>query len=155
MAWERDPLKALRSKISICEDTSCWNWTGMTFIRGGYGVFTHRPSGRFVTRAHRASWELHRGAIPLGADVLHKCDNRICVNPDHLFLGTQAENMKDKVRKGRQNKGESHGRRKLTETQVIAIRSATGKAKEIAAAHGISEGTVYDIKRRKSWSHLP
>jgi hypothetical protein len=81
----------------------CWHWKA-SLARGGYGSF--RFHGR-AQQAHRVAWQLTHGAIPPGFDVLHRCDTPGCVNPGHLFLGTHADNMADKVAKGRQAKGES------------------------------------------------
>lgn len=100
----------------------CWEWTGSLFPNG-YGQFRNK-------KAHRISYELTIGSIPKGRFVLHKCDNKSCVNPNHLFLGTMADNMTDKIEKGRQgdsgtktpSHGESNGRAKLTEKQVVLAR---------------------------------
>lgn len=104
---------ASRSKKEAFEDniipepnSGCWLWLGTYFaLRGGYGAFTHRPSGTFRQRAHRAAWQIFRGDITPDQHVLHRCDNPACVNPDHLFLGNQAVNMEDMAFKGRQAKG--------------------------------------------------
>jgi hypothetical protein len=80
---------------------------GPTIIRGGYGCFTARPFGLIMARAHRVAWLLYRGD-PGKKHILHHCDNVLCVNPDHLFLGDQATNMRDKALKGRQLHGENH-----------------------------------------------
>jgi hypothetical protein len=94
----------------VDKSDTCWNWTASTKPFG---------YGRFVTRnhykqkeelAHRVSWELHYGPIPQGMFVCHKCDNPPCVNPEHLFLGTGDDNMKDRNSKQRQAKGERHGK---------------------------------------------
>jgi hypothetical protein len=87
--------------------------------------------------------------------VLHKCDNRLCVNPEHLFLGTNAVNMADKCAKGRQTKGEQHGPAKLTEAAVLAIRSDPRLLRVIAAEYNVQRQTVGKIKNRKLWAHLP
>lgn len=110
MAWEKDPMKAFMKNVSPEPNSGCWLWMGGVLIRGGYGHFTHRPSGRQTLKAHRESWKFFRNPnITEDEHVLHKCDNPLCVNPDHLFIGDQATNMEDKSFKGRQNLGKNHG----------------------------------------------
>lgn len=106
-----DWAKPFEERISPEPNTGCWLWTGNALSkRGGYGVFTNRPSGIVMKRAHRLSWELYKNVTLTGDQhVLHKCDNPLCVNPDHLFIGDQATNMEDKSFKGRQNLGKNHG----------------------------------------------
>lgn len=94
---------ALDVHIVLIPEISCWVWSGASCV--GYGVI-HK--GRKMVKAHRAMYERCKGAIPDGMLVCHKCDNRWCVNPDHLFLGTPLDNMQDKVNKNRQSKGPSH-----------------------------------------------
>lgn len=133
----------------------CWLWTGPVFaLRGGYGSFTMRSAGVVQSRAHRVSFELHKRKLRPGEHVLHKCDNPLCVNPKHLIAGDQLSNMIDKVAKGRQNRGESHGRGRLTEAQALAIRDDTRPQVEIAAEYGVSVPTVSDIQCGRSWKHL-
>ena len=111
------------------------------------------------------------GEIPNTFCVCHTCDNRKCVNPKHLFLGTRADNMQDMLRKGCGNKacgdnqglrrhpervprGERNGHAKLTDAQVMEIRTAKKTAQEFAAAFNVSRATIYDIRRYKTWAHL-
>ena len=89
------------AKVSAPSRHDCWTWTGGRG-RGGYGNIQRRVgSRRWAVRAHRLSWELHFGPVPAGLWVLHRCDNPPCVNPDHLWLGTRLDNMRDAGRKGR------------------------------------------------------
>ena len=106
--------------------------------------------------AHRAAWERANGNIPKGICVLHKCDNPACVNVDHLFLGTHADNMADMVKKGRspRSNGEKDGNSKLTEDQVRAIRTDNRLHRKIAAEYGVTRANISYIKRRNTWRHL-
>jgi hypothetical protein len=109
--------------------------------------------------AHRVAWELERGPIPEGLLVCHRCDNPSCVNPSHLFLGTQGDNMRDKVAKGRHDtRGERNARARLTEGQVWEIKSilAAGQLshREIGALFGVARGAVGDIHCGRKWKHL-
>lgn len=104
--------------------------------------------------AHRVSFELHRGKIPEGMCVCHKCDVRCCVNPDHLFLGTHQENMADMVKKGRVRLGNHDCHAKLTVSQVIQMRNAYAKgvsAKELQARYEMSPAQIHKILNGKSW----
>lgn len=139
----------------VDKTADCWLWTGPIFRhRGCYGCFTMRRAGYVQARAHRVSWELHQGPLRPEQHVLHSCDNPLCVNPNHLFLGDQSSNMKDKVAKNRQNRGHTHGRRKLTESQAIAIRDDKRPQSVIAKEYGISVATVSNIQCGYSWKHL-
>lgn len=110
MAWEKNIKIAFQKNVSPEPNSGCWLWCGDIFRkRGGYGVFTHRPSKTIMQRAHRISWKLFVDPdIREDQHVLHKCDNPLCVNPDHLFIGDQKTNMEDKSYKGRQQFGEQH-----------------------------------------------
>ncbi len=135
----------------------CWEWQG-ALARSGYGVL--KVGGRTVT-THRFSWESHRGPIPEGMFVCHTCDNRKCVNPDHLFLGTCADNQADMARKGRARNnpsfGEAHHGAVLTEADIKEIRrlrAAGMSQREIGARFGMKQGHISDILRGKVWSHV-
>ena len=140
-------------RIAINPDSHCWEWTGAKHYKG-YGFISE---GGRNTLAHRLSFKLHRGPIPHGMLVCHSCDNRCCVNPDHLFIGTNADNMADMVAKGRQQKvkGSDHGRARLTENDVIAVRESVGiRRRDLAKKLGVSRSTIDDIFLRRSWKHL-
>ena len=143
------PIDRILANIKISQ-SSCWEWTAARF-QAGYGALRH--NGRTVY-AHRLSYELHKGPIPAGLNVCHECDNRACVNPKHLFLGTDADNVADKVAKGRQQRGETSPMSKLTTEDVLAIRAATSPQWEIAKAFGISQQQVSSIKTRRRWRHV-
>lgn len=136
----------------------CWEWTG-GLDTNGYGQFY--ASGRPVG-THRVAFLLARGPIPADLWVLHHCDNRKCVNPDHLFLGTHADNMADMTAKGRRAplrpyKGEANGRAKLTADSVRAIRCRLGEGRQqraIAREFGISDTVVWQIAHGLKWQHI-
>jgi len=130
----------------------CWLWTA-TKDEKGYGFFY---SGKRQERAHRVAYQLYVGEIPEGLQVLHRCDVPSCVNPDHHFLGTNADNIADREVKGRgvRLKGESHGCSKLTEDAIKRIRADTRRQRDIAADYGVSQHTIWQVKHRKIWSHV-
>ena len=132
----------------------CWLWTASKFPLG-YGAFRGSPSGNNIL-AHRYSWATNFGPIPEGLCVCHHCDVKACVRPDHLFLGTQADNVADKVAKGRQarQKGSQHGMAKLNEDQVLAIRRDGRLQRVIAADYGVSIMSISFIKSGKRWGHV-
>lgn len=140
--------------------TGCWEWTAKR--KDGYGLIRSGGKGSPMLLAHRASWLLHRGEIPRGVVVMHKCDNRGCANPDHLALGTQKDNMQDMIGKGRAGMrgkhgnhafGERQGSAKLTSEKARAIFLATGLYHEIGAMYGTTKHTVFRIKNRSQWRH--
>lgn len=133
---------------------SCWRWIG-TIRKDGYGVFA---IGTHPRAAHRVSWKLFRGALCPEEDVLHTCDNRWCVHPDHLFLGDQALNMADKTSKGRQSHGEGHGRAKLTDKIVIAARTEYQLGGitpvELARRYDVDPAGMRRALSGRTWKHI-
>lgn len=136
--------------------SECWEWQG-TIDQDGYGKLKH--ARRTMYLAHRVSWELHNNqVIPQGLFVCHTCDNRKCVNPAHLWLGTPADNATDKTIKDRQAKGETNGRALLTEEDVVEIRSMHSRRvrlDDIARRFCVSNPTIQKIVYRKNWKHIP
>jgi hypothetical protein len=147
----------------------CWLWTAGRF-GSGYAAFYVDGKTR---RASRYSWELHYGLIPEGLYVLHRCDNRSCVNPDHLFLGDADDNAKDMLSKGRSGtgdkhgsktkpwtilRGDNHGRAVVDSSTVLLMRQMfdTGKYKivDLARHFGTSPGLTRQIVRRLIWRHI-
>lgn len=143
------------SHVNRAEAEACWSYCGYVSDRG-YGVFGYTSGGRSVrVRAHRLAWELSRGEIPDGLSVLHRCDNPRCVNPSHLFLGSQKDNMHDAVRKGRKR---AWGLQKLNAEQVHEIRRRCRRGerqRDVGRAFGVARNTVSQIVNRKTWAHLP
>lgn len=149
-------FKRLYNKIK--KTPACWLWTGVKNNKG-YGLFFFDKK---LKLAHRVLWEITNGNIPEGVHVLHRCDNPACVNPSHLFLGSQKDNMVDMTEKGRNKNaiflGEQNGRAKLTSQEVLSIREKhldkTTTAKETAKKYGVNPSTIQDILSRKSWKHI-
>ena len=146
--------KRFDEKHQIDPETGCWVWTAGR-NRDGYGKIWHGES----VGAHRVSWILHRGEITDGLFVLHKCDNPVCVNPDHLFLGTQQENIADMNDKGRHAEalGSDHHKAKICEGDVYFMRGLVGKMSnpEIGEIFGVSRHIAYAVCAGKSWKTVP
>lgn len=141
---------------NLAKSDGCWLWTG-PLSAYGYGMIRTGGRGAYVY-AHRLAWELHHGPIPAGLFVLHRCDVRDCVNPDHLFLGKHEDNQRDKFAKGRGHKGEKSPQAKITEPQAVEIIEALARGESprtIAPRFGVSRGSVYAILRGENWKHLP
>jgi len=148
------------SKVEMDPNGGCWLWSGCHHYKG-YGLFNFAGvrKMRGEDRAHRSSWIIHNGPIPEGKWVLHKCDVRACVNPDHLFLGDNDSNVADRVAKGRswRAQGVKHHNATLTDEQVRDIRSRLGPwgaGIALAREYGVSKGIISAIKRGRSWAHV-
>jgi hypothetical protein len=141
--------KALKDRFYTFVETGdgCWEWLGSK--SQGYGQIS--TPGRRPRRAHRVAYEFSCGPIPDGSCVLHKCDNRGCVRPDHLFLGTKADNSRDMALKGRA------GKRKFSPENAYAVlwRGGSGETyTDLAAEYGMSRPNVRDIVSRRTWVSL-
>jgi hypothetical protein len=154
---------------NIQKTPTCWNWIG-DIRTNGYGRLN--VHGRSIS-VHRFSWKLHFGEIPAGLFVCHHCDRKICVRPDHLFLGTPSDNIRDAKRKGRMASGDrngmklhpertargiNHGQAKLTEDEVRQIRFLYTpriiSQPFLAKLFNVNQGAIWAILKRKSWKHL-
>ena len=155
----------------------CWEWP-LSIAASGYGQMNVATNPKpLVKTAHRLSYEMFIGEIPDGLFVMHKCDNRKCFNPEHLSLGTPADNIADMMRKGRYNlsgkrrwlageahplvknpalaaRGEANSLSKLTESQAIEILRSKDKQIDIARSFGICRNSVSNIKKGITWAHL-
>lgn len=144
-----------RFAVNVSKGDTCWLWKGGK-DKDGYGLFNGRIDGVLHSRAHRYSYARYHGPIPSLLNVCHTCDVRACVNPAHLFLGTMAENMDDKMAKGRHRTpaGERHYRAILSEEDAKAILSDPRTHSRIAADYKVSRTTISSLKARHSWHHL-
>jgi hypothetical protein len=147
----------------------CWEWQG-SLATNGYGQFFRNDGSR---QAHRISWEYENGEIPEDLHVCHKCDNRKCVRPSHLFLGTRSDNMKDMVKKFRHNTapgcaamrkvrkihtGQNNHQCRLTDEQAMIAKCCPkkrGLSSRLAKLFGVSLTVICDIRAGKRWTHLP
>jgi len=131
-------------------DSGCWEWTGGTYA-AGYGCFWAQGTRHL---AHRYAYERQNGVAPKSMQVCHHCDNRLCVNPDHLFLGTNDDNMRDMIAKGRNQHGDGHAHAKLNSERVWFIRNSKMTSKELAGMFGVTLGTVSAVRRGITWRHV-
>jgi hypothetical protein len=167
-----DRIKArFWAKVSVCEHGKecpdcCWPWTGAMTSRGykhgkGYGHIGYKEEGSFKNiTGHRVAWELaHNKFIPEGLWCLHTCDNPPCCNPQHLWLGSQRDNIEDMRLKGRAAKGEEHHKSKLTVEQVMEIRALakTGghTLTDLGRRYGVSRSTIHEVVSGNNWGYIP
>ncbi len=146
------------AKVARKGSDDCWEWTASRTWQG-YGIFRN-PAG---ATAHRLAWTLENGPIPDGMCVCHRCDNPPCQNPAHLFIGTVADNNRDRHAKGRTvalgHQGEDHWKSKLTADDVLAIRVAFQQrhrsGKELAKMYGVTKPMISLIVNLKNWANVP
>lgn len=146
-------IEKFHSMVMPEPNTGCWLWNGKIH-NGGYGImFTNGTS--YLT--HRLSYTIHKGKIQKGLFVCHTCDVRSCVNPDHLFLGSNEDNVADMVRKNRQAKGEHNSKTKLDEhtvRQVMCLYSIGMGSTIISKMFSMSQATIWQIMHGKIWNHI-
>lgn len=140
----------------VTKSDACWIWTGC-LDDVGYGSMRSGGRGGFAVRSHRASWILNRGPIPKGSHVLHNCpngDNKRCVNPAHLYLGTSIENGRDRAIKGQSSGKGGTPSHKLDWVKVHVIRSSTLSRSELATMFGVTRPTIHKIINCKIWKPI-
>lgn len=143
-----------RFNLSVDKTDTCWNFN-KKLTTDGYGRIRVRIDSKAKSiRIHRLAWELYNGPIPQGLDVLHRCDNRKCARPDHLFLGTDIDNMRDMAVKGRA------GMAKLSKEQVLNIRAEyeanprRGTIAQLAQEHGVCIQTICNVVHRRNYRYI-
>lgn len=147
-------IERFMEKVAMIPEAGCWIWMAADNATG-YGRFG-MPGG--TDFAHRASWRLFRGEIPAGLYVCHHCDVRLCVNPEHLFLGTASDNMRDAANKGRVKtppqshaSSELHQVAKLTDEQVLEIRRSSEGSFALARRFGVRPTTVWSARTGRTF----
>jgi hypothetical protein len=167
MPQRRPLIERFQEKWIFIAPTGCWEWTASR-DKHGYGFIGVLIDGKFkAAKTNRVSWELHKGSIPEGLCVLHKCDNPKCVNPEHLFLGTQLDNIKDRGDKNRSARqfGASNAQAKLKEREVQAIKEILRRHPSrrsryhgiqvfLARWFGVSKSAISKIHQGRKWTHI-
>ena len=152
------PKEYLEARVLVDHVTGCWNWQPKARFHFGHGQFTHPDLSETTIPASRASWMIYRGD-PGDLHACHHCDNPPCCNPDHLFLGTAADNKHDAQRKKRHTFGVTQGRAKLNDLAVMEIRLLAGRKwlpkSEIAREYGVSPSLIDQVVSGKIWTHVP
>jgi hypothetical protein len=144
---------AKRFEKFVDRSGKCHLWTGGV-LNSGYGQFSLGVQNN--TLVHRFAWEQQFGPVPDGLQVCHTCDEPLCVNINHLWVGTPKDNADDMVEKGRQRSayGEKSASAKLTEKQVLEIRESDDLLRVLAVRYGMGQSQISKIKRREAWAHL-
>lgn len=136
----------------LVTESGCWECTSHARDDKGY-VRIYRNNRK--TGLHRYAYIKKYGSIPEGAVVMHMCDNPPCFNPNHLVVGSNVDNIADKVAKGRQARGSTNGRAKLTEKDVLDIRASRDAKTSLAKKYGVDRFTIAQIKNKELWGHIP
>lgn len=149
------PVERFWRYVTASDAAQCWEWQG-SLSSHGYGQLGAGKRGASPLGAHRLSWEIHHGPIPDHLFVLHECDNRRCVNPSHLFLGTCRDNAIDASAKGRVRHGEGHHAAKLTREIVVLCRlhyaDRTASIRELARRYGVGQQAMSDAVHGRTWA---
>lgn len=151
---KHSPLhRKLLCRMRVNRETGCWEWHGYC-DPDGYARIMRGPGKGKCLLLHRLMFEHRHGALPGGMKVCHHCDNPRCFKPDHLFLGTQGQNVADKMTKGRQARGAGHGCAKLSEEQAREALHSDESWSGLARRMGVTKAAIGRLKRRKTWKHL-
>lgn len=150
-----DPIAYERFMAKVSKDAcGCWIWTGSK-VKSGYGKVKVNQK---MFLAHRLSYMAHKGDIKSGLFICHSCDNPLCVNPDHLWAGSQIENVRDAKKKGRANYsgviGENNSKAKLTENDIFEIRNSNLTNTELSKKFNVTQPTISNIRSKKTWKHI-
>ena len=149
-----DVYEQFCKSVEVDSESGCWVWTGHKDV-GGYGLLGYNYR---QYKAHRIAWMLkHNETIPKGVQVCHTCDNRACVNPDHLFLGTAKDNMQDRSKKIKQKRGKTRNPDRFKKDEILKIRAAANSGLsfwQIAESHTITPSQVHEIVIREDWPWL-
>jgi len=153
--YNKKDIDRFMSNINKVIESGCWEWKNSVVCHGYGNIKINKKN----IRVHRFSYELHYGEFEPELHVLHKCDNRKCVNPEHLFLGINKDNVDDKVSKDRQAQGSQNGNSLLNENQVKEIKVLLqnkyyGYIKDMCEKYDVSERCIFDIKLGRTWKHI-
>jgi hypothetical protein len=154
---ERRPWRERLDEAILKTPSGCWEFQGPKSPKGYGSFWTGTPHRKSKAPAHRISWELVNGPVPEGKILCHACDNRPCVNPAHLFVGTKGDNNRDRNAKGRDSRGARHPNSKLTPDLVRLIRRLSAQGivqREIATRVGVSRSCVACVVTRQNWKHV-
>ena len=149
MKSNQDWIKHISTNVSIDGRTGCWNWKQAT-RKDGYGITWYKGKTDYI---HRVSYRIFKGDFDSNYIVRHTCDNPSCCNPDHLLLGSDKDNSKDMVDRGRSCKGSKIHTAKLTEDLIPIIRTSDISSRNLSNIYGVSKTVILDIKRNKIWKH--